>query len=480
MKKSFFFQLILISVIWFYSCNDEEPQNDYSLQFYTEQYKPFNYLEAGEVTGLAPEVLKEICRSLSIDYEVKVFDWNEAYSKTLETSNAVLFSTVLNAERKDLFKWAGPLASIDWFFYSKAGNPLKVNSLEDAKNIGKIGVINDYSITQYLEGKGFSNLIYIDDIEEAFSKLLNGEIDLFPSDRLTTDAILDEMGYSPYNVKPQFRVLTDLIYFAFNKNIPDEVVSDFQHEIDCLKESGTLKLLSQEFLQTSDVPGSLLIYTEEYPPLTFLNSYGEVSGFGTNIVREIMKRNGIYEKINLNQWRIGYELALNNPNFCLFTMDRTEIRENLFQWVGPLGANKTYLFTKRESGITINSIDDAKKLSSIGTVSSWFSDQYLRELGFSNIVSDGDPLLMTDMLMKGEVDAFVCSSLTFSDILEELNFNMSQVTASYELMSSDFYIAFSLNTPESMVSQWQQTFNDIKNDGTYESIELKWFPVELK
>lgn len=476
MKRSIFLCLILTSLIFALSCDDEEQQDYYSLKFYTEQYKPFNYLEEGDVTGLAPEVLKEVCQALNLDYEVELLGWDEAYTKTLETSNAVLFSTVLNAERKDLFKWSGPLASLDWFFYSKAGNSLEINSLEDAQAVEKIGVISNYAITQYLEEKEFTNLVYIESIDDAFDKLLKGEIDLFPSDRLTTEATLDEMGNSYYDVNPQFRVLTDLIYFAFNNNIPDEVVSDFQEQIDILKGNGTLKKLSQEFLNTSDIPGSLLIYTEEYPPLTFLNSYGEVSGFGTDIVREIMKRNGIYEKINLNQWRIGYELALNNPNFCLFTMDRTEIREDLFQWVGPLGSNITYFYTKAGSGVSITSTDEAKSLGAVGTVSSWFSDQYLQELGFTNLISDGDPQVMAEKLMTGEIDAFVCSSLTFSDILEDLGYSYSEVSATYELMSSDFYIAFSLNTPESTVSQWQQTFDAMKTDGTYGSIQTKWFP----
>jgi ABC-type amino acid transport substrate-binding protein len=174
-------------------------------------------------------------------------------------------------------------------------------------------------------------------------------------------------------------------------------------------------------------------------------------------------------------WSIGYDLALNNPNFCLFTMDRTSGRDSLFQWVGPLGTNTTYFYTKSGSGITISSIQDAMNLPAVGTVNSWFSDQYLRSLGFTNLVSDGDPILMTKKLMSGEVQAFVCSGVTFPDIVRESGFNTNQVVPSYPLMSSDYYIAFSKNTPATIVSQWQQALNDLKTEGTYDEVYRKWF-----
>jgi ABC-type amino acid transport substrate-binding protein len=143
--------------------------------------------------------------------------------------------------------------------------------------------------------------------------------------------------------------------------------------------------------------------------------------------------------------------------------------------VGPLGTNTTYFYTKNGSGITISSIQDAMNLSAVGTVNSWFSDQYLRSLGFTNLVSDGDPILMTKKLMSGEVQAFVCSGVTFPDIVRESGFNTNQVVPSYPLMSSDYYIAFSKNTPATIVSQWQQALNDLKTEGTYDEVYRKWF-----
>lgn len=476
-KKSLLILLFPVILLLLTQCSKESEESyRYQFMFMTEQYKPLNYLDNGNLTGLGPEVLRVICSNLKIPFEVSVLPWEQAYSQVLQADNAVLFSTILNTERKDLFKWAGPIASLDWLFYSSSQKQIILNSLEEAKEAGKIGVVRDYAITQFLISQGFTNLVYCDDNINAFDLLLKGEIDLFPSDRITAEAALDILKKSYYSITPRLTIRTDLVYFAFNKKVPDDVVADFQREIDRIKTSGYLLTLYRKFMNSSDVPGVIQIYTEQYPPLTFLNSYGEITGFGSDLVYEIMKRNHIFADVKLSQWNIGYELALSNPDFCLFTMDRTTQRDSLFQWVGPLGTNTTYFYTKTGSGITISSLQDARNLPSVGTVSSWFSDQYLRNLGFTNLVSDGDPRVMTEKLMQGQISAFVCSCVTFPDILSGLGYQYSQVVPAFPLMSSDYYVAFSKNTSASMVGQWQSTFENMKLDGTYDAIYHKWFP----
>ena len=468
--------LLAIVIAVLVGCNkDSDSDYPHQLTFVTEEYKPLNFTENGSVTGLGPELLKEICRELGIPFKTKVLPWEEGYTQALADNQTVLYSTILNADRKDLFKWAGPYASLDWLFYAASTNPVELTSFEDARLVDGIGVLQDYSITQYLLSEGFTNLVYCENNQDAFNKLLSGEIDLFPSDKITAEAALTAINKSIYDVTGKLTIRTDLIYFAFNKAIPDEVVADFQRIIDKTKQNGFLKQLYQQYMQSANPPDILQVYTEQYPPLTYRNSYGEITGFGTDIVTEIMKRNQSYYDIHLSLWSNGYELALNNPNFCLFTMDRTELRENLFQWVGPIGSNITYLYVLAGSGITINSIEDARALASVGTVSSWFSDQYLRDLGFTNLVSDSDPAVMTEKLMSGEVNAFVVTNVTFPSILRSLGYQYSQVTPAFDLMSSDYYVAFSKTTPTETVQQWQQALEAAKQDGTYDAIYLKWF-----
>ncbi|MDR4988967.1 MAG: transporter substrate-binding domain-containing protein [Bacteroidales bacterium] len=468
--------LLLICVA--VSCDKSESdamEYPHDLFFFTENYAPFNFEKHGAVAGFVPELLEEIARKLKFNPQISLLPWSEAVSMLDDTPNGVLFSMVLNSERKDRYKWAGPFAALEYHFYKASSNALILSSLEEAKNVNAIGVVEGYSITDYLESQGFSNLVYVDSQQQGFDHLLDGEIDIFPSDRLSAQAALQASGHVYYNVRNILPIKTEFLYFAFNKKVPDEVVSDFQTAINSLKQSGFVSQLSRKYLNTSDIPGVLQIYTENYPPLTFMNDFGEITGFGTDIVREIMQRNSIYETIKLTTWSNAYNMALHNPNFCLFTMDRTAIRDTLFHWVGPIGTNDTHFYVRAGSEIIINSIEDAMALDAIGTVSSWFSDQYLRDLGFENLVSDGDPGMIVEWLMAGEVDAFVCSAITISEILQANDYTFEDVREEpFTLLSSDFYISFSKNTPGTTVDLWQETFEAMQADGTYDAIYEKW------
>jgi polar amino acid transport system substrate-binding protein len=97
-------------------------------------------------------------------------------------------------------------------------------------------------------------------------------------------------------------------------------------------------------------------------------------------------------------------------------------------------------------------------------------------LGFKNLVLDSDPEVLAEKLMKGEISAFVCSDVTFPDILKQAGYESPNVNPTFSLMSSDFYIGFSNTTSKTIVDQWQSTFNAIKLDGTYDAIHQKWFP----
>ncbi len=447
---------------------------DVDLKFFTESYAPFNYEENGTITGFAPSLLDEISRELGFTPDISLLPWSESVSMLDNSHNGVLFSMVLNSERKDQYKWAGPFAALEYHFYTDSQEDLNLHSLEDAKKMDAIGVVEGYSITAYLEEQGFTNLVYVEDHQQAFEHLLQGEITLYPSDRLSAKSALEASGYMYYQVKNILPLRTELLYFAFNEMVPDHVVADFQHAIDRFKDNGFLRQLSQQYLNTSDHPGTMQIYTESYPPLTFMNEFGEITGFGTDIVTEIMQRNNLYEKIRLTTWSNAYEMALDNPNFCLFTMDRTEERDTLFQWVGPIGTNDTYFYTKSGAGIVISSIEDAMNLDAVGTVNSWYSDQRLRELGFTNLMSDGDPGVVVEWLMNGDVDAFVCSAITIADILQANDYVYADVAGEFVLMSSDFYISFSKNTPTETIDQWQLTLDAMQADGTYDAIEQKW------
>jgi len=219
----------------------------------------------------------------------------------------------------------------------------------------------------------------------------------------------------------------------------------------------------------------LTVLTEEYPPVTFMKD-GAVSGFVTDIVREIMARQKISDTIRLTSWDEAYNTALKTPNVVLFSTERTEKREKLFQWVGPVGKNSAVLYAKKGSGIKLGSLDDAKKLGAIATTKDWFTEQYLKGQGFKNLVSSPAPAANVKQLMDGSVQVSIFTDITVPEIVKNAGFTMENIEAVFTVSNTYFYIAISRGTSAETVKKWQSVLDDMKKDGTFEKIYRKYIP----
>jgi ABC-type amino acid transport substrate-binding protein len=215
--------------------------------------------------------------------------------------------------------------------------------------------------------------------------------------------------------------------------------------------------------------------TEEYPPVTFMKE-GKVTGFVTDIVREIIARQGIPDHIQLISWDKAYNVALSNPNVVLFSAERTEKRENLFQWVGPIGKNSAIFYAKKGSGIKINSLEEAKKITAIATTTNWFTEEYLKDKGFTNLVSSPLPLTGVKQLMNGEVQISVFTDITIPEIIKNAGYRMDDLEPVFTVSNTYFYIAVSRGTPVEMVKKWQSVLDGLKADGSFEKIYRSYIP----
>ena len=207
--------------------------------------------------------------------------------------------------------------------------------------------------------------------------------------------------------------------------------------------------------------------TEEYPPVTFMKD-GKVTGFVTDVVREIIARQGIPDTIQLTSWDVAYKTALSNPNVVLFSTEKTEKREKLFQWVGPVGKNSAIFYAKKGSGIKIKSLAEARKVAAIATTTDWFTEQDLKSKGFTNLVSSPVPATSVKQLMSGKVQLSIFTDITVPEIVKNAGYTMDDLEPVFTVSNTYFYIAVSLGTPAETVQKWQSVLDGLKADGTFE------------
>jgi polar amino acid transport system substrate-binding protein len=220
---------------------------------------------------------------------------------------------------------------------------------------------------------------------------------------------------------------------------------------------------------------ALKMLTEEYPPVTFMKD-GKVTGIVTDVVREIIARQGIPDNIRVTSWDEAYNVALSNPNVVLFSTERTEKREKLFQWVGPVGKNSAIFYAKKGSGIRINSLEEARKIAAIATTTDWFTEQYLKSKGFTNLVSSPLPVTNVKQLMNGEVQMSVFTDITIPEIVKNAGYSMEDMEPVFTVSNTYFYIAVSIGTSLDMVKKWQSVLDGMKADGTFGKIYRSYIP----
>jgi polar amino acid transport system substrate-binding protein len=223
----------------------------------------------------------------------------------------------------------------------------------------------------------------------------------------------------------------------------------------------------------SVMSAELTILTENLPPLNYVDN-GTLVGPSVEIVREIQKRVGSQEQIQVYPWARAYKMALKDENVILFGMTYTKVRKDKFKWVGPLATKRDILVAKKGSGIKIEDLEDAKKVKSIGTLIDDTRGRLLERNGFSNLEPVSDEQLNAKKLAIGRIDLWAYKIPGLRTVCDLAGVDYTKFEEVYHLREIDLMIAFSKKTSDSIVQKWRDAFNEMLADGAIMKIRKKW------
>jgi polar amino acid transport system substrate-binding protein len=477
-SRILFAAMVLLSLI---SCgnssNNSSKNEENNLRIICEELKPYSFSESGEQKGIALDIVQNILDSRNLKNKIEITtDWEGAINELNNNNNVVLFTTAITEERKSLYQWAGSIALFTAGFISLEDFEIVLPSYNDAKNLDSVGVISGYATSEMLENEGFQNLKYYDTINDAVQELYEERVDVIFEVHSLLQVAAQDLGYDPSVLKNLLTFLTNQGYIAFSKDIPAGVVENWQEEIDKMKDEGVVQQIHEEYLPGSVSPGKLLIFTEDNPPQNMKDPDGNLSGSSVEIVEALMNEIGISENIDLTNWTNAYHQIQVAPNTMTFSTLRTEVREDLFHWVGPV-CRKSYAFYVRTDGdIKISTIDEAKQLESVGTMTGWSSENQLIDLGFTNVVTWATPTEVFQQLVDGEIDAAVLNDISIILLAEDIAVSDDIVTMAFVLSTGETYLAFSLDTKAEYIDSWVEAYQRIVDNGTFQQIWDKWYP----
>jgi len=233
------------------------------------------------------------------------------------------------------------------------------------------------------------------------------------------------------------------------------------------------KFMTAMFICVSSVWG-LNLMTEDYPPYNYPDAKGKASGISVDIVREIIKKTGDTDNIEVLPWARSYKKIQKQRDQVLFVMTRTPKRENLFKWVGPVAPNNWVLFGAPNSNIKLNSLEEAKDSKyTIGTYKNDACETFLKDKGFHNLASVPDDKLNPKKLKAGRIDLWIVGE--YQGIIKAKNNCKNCVPKKIlNVKDTQLYIAFSKDISDKIVASWQKELDILKSNGKYQKIMDKY------
>lgn len=233
---------------------------------------------------------------------------------------------------------------------------------------------------------------------------------------------------------------------------------------DAVEEESLLAAIEEE--------GVLRIGTEgTYPPFTFHDESGELTGFDVEIAREVAERLGVEAEFLETQWDAMFA-GLDAGRFDMIA-NQVGIREDRleqYDFSDPYITSAAVLVTRADD-TEITAFEDLEGRTTAQSLTSNFADiatSYGAEIegveGFSQ---------SAELLVSGRVDALVNDRIAVLDYLNQRPDADIQIAAVHEDASQSGLMFREEN--EELVEAVNEALAAMIEDGTYDEISENWF-----
>ncbi|OZG72248.1 amino acid ABC transporter substrate-binding protein [Hahella sp. CCB-MM4] len=210
------------------------------IKFITESSPPYNFVVDNRLTGSSVDILDEIFRRIGSHKtrkDIELHPWARGYRMVLNEPNTMLFSTRRSADREELFRWVGPIATAPVVLMARKKRNFEIQQLSDLHGLSVVAVGSDMGelmLDTYKIPKNIRQTVSHPDI--AARMLIFGRIDMWSYGQRTALWLLKQQGAQPQDFEPvwSFGSAGDL-YFAFHRDTPDSTLQIFQKALDELK-----------------------------------------------------------------------------------------------------------------------------------------------------------------------------------------------------------------------------------------------------
>lgn len=210
--------------------------------------------------------------------------------------------------------------------------------------------------------------------------------------------------------------------------------------------------------------------TEEYYPFNYTEER-VLKGLSTDLLRMVWDETGTpHQTIQSMPWARAYESIQHDAFTVLFSMARTQEREEMFAWAGPILVVRFVLIAKKKKGIMLNTLDDLGGFR-VGTVRDDVSDTLLAQYKkIATIEAVADMEQNISKLMDDRLDMVAYEARSWDKIADRLNLAPQEYEVVYVLNETPIYYAFHKGLPVELIRTFQEALDRIRAKPAYQQL----------
>ncbi|WP_260871742.1 amino acid ABC transporter substrate-binding protein [Bacillus sp. X1(2014)] len=222
--------------------------------------------------------------------------------------------------------------------------------------------------------------------------------------------------------------------------------------------------------------GTLLIGTEgTYPPFTYHDPSGKLTGFDVELATEVAKRIGVKPEFKETQWDAMFA-GLDAKRFDMIANEvgiRPD-RQEKYDFSDPYITSAGVLIAHKDND-KVKSFEDIKGLNAAQSMTSNYADM-AKKYGAKIVGVDGFQQAV-ELLAQKRVDVTINDKLSFLDYKKQKpDAPIKVVATANDASSSGFMFRKKSDT---LVDEVNKALKEIVDDGTYKKISEKWFGEDV-
>lgn len=233
---------------------------------------------------------------------------------------------------------------------------------------------------------------------------------------------------------------------------------------------------TKDLLEEIKASGKIKIGTEgTYPPFTFHDKDGKLTGFDVEIAEEVAKRLGVTAEFIESKWD-GMFAGLDAKRFDAVANEVSirDDRKEKYDFSDPYIVSKAVLIVHQDN-TDIKQLADLKGKKSGQSLTSNLTD-IAKANGAEIVQTDGFNQAI-ELLMSKRIDATINDGLSYLDFKKQKPDAPIKIVAETDDASQSGFL-FNKNNPE-LVEAVNKALADMKQDGTYLKISEKWFGADV-